>query len=431
MDDLLNRCLTFLRSRQIEAYLVGGVVRDQLLGRDSHDIDLVVPQNGLRVARELANQLGGAFYALDAERETGRIVMPDRAIVDVALIRGTDIDADLAARDFTVNAMARASREMATLIDPHHGADDLQARLVRAVSDQSFADDAVRLIRAVRLADELAFTIEAQTERLMRRDVPLLAQSSGERVRDELVKILQLDDAATALNALQTYQLLPVMLPYARFDQDVRRIVNHLGKVEHALHTGETHLIPPVPADLIRKFRSTLGAYVETALSSERTRSGILKLVLLYQDPKAIGTDLQRLKFSRHEVEYAGALVRHQTRFAQLGTAVDTLATHRFFRDTDSAALGLIITALSRNIGTSYEDSTLDVARALLQNYVEAYDRIIAPKPLLNGAEIAARFGLSGPQIGQALAALVEAQVRGDVNSVADAERYLATAINH
>ncbi|MCA1553835.1 MAG: polynucleotide adenylyltransferase, partial [Chloroflexi bacterium] len=77
MDSTLTCCLEFFCKRRVNAHLVGGTVRDQLLGRDSHDLDFVVPQEALPLARELADTLGGAFYPLDAERETARIVMPD------------------------------------------------------------------------------------------------------------------------------------------------------------------------------------------------------------------------------------------------------------------------------------------------------------------------------------------------------------------
>ena len=205
MNDLLARCVTFFQKQRLEAYLVGGAVRDMLLGRECHDLDFAVPREALQVARELANALGGAYYPLDEERETGRIVMPDRNVVDVALLRGDHIEADLAARDFTINAMALPPLLAAyhlpqlNIIDPLNGVSDLRARLLRVVSDQTFVNDPLRLLRAVRIAGELNFTIEAYTESLIRRDAALLAQASGERVREELLNILV---------AVHTYQTL-------------------------------------------------------------------------------------------------------------------------------------------------------------------------------------------------------------------------------
>ena len=118
MDDLLARCITLLGADSTAAWLVGGTVRDQLLGRDSHDIDIAVASGALAIARKLANVLGGAYFPLDVERETGRVVMPNRAVIDVAMLRGSDIQDDLAARDFTINALARSLADPGHLIDP-------------------------------------------------------------------------------------------------------------------------------------------------------------------------------------------------------------------------------------------------------------------------------------------------------------------------
>src|SRR5689334_3383869 len=138
MDDLLARCVDVLQAEGSAAWLVGGTVRDQLLGRDRHDIDIAVTSGALSIARRLANLLGGAYFPLDVEREIGRIVMPDRTVIDVALLRGSDIQDDLAARDFTINALARSLTDPSRLIDPFDGERDLRARILRAVSDQVF-----------------------------------------------------------------------------------------------------------------------------------------------------------------------------------------------------------------------------------------------------------------------------------------------------
>ena len=98
VDALLDRCLAFLQRRKLETYVVGGTVRDRLLGRAITDLDLVVQSDALRVSRELADELGGAFYPLDVERETGRVLLPDRTVVDIARLRGATIEDDLAVR---------------------------------------------------------------------------------------------------------------------------------------------------------------------------------------------------------------------------------------------------------------------------------------------------------------------------------------------
>ncbi len=409
MSDLLTRCVTILQQRHVEAYLVGGTVRDQLLGRTSHDLDFVVPHDALGIARMIANQVGGAFYPLDTEREAGRVVMPDRVMIDIALMRGADIRADLATRDFTINAMARPISNLDELIDPQRGADDLRACLIRAVSEQSFRTDPVRLTRAVRLAATFGFTIEPQTREWLQRDAALLTDASGERVRDELVKILEQPHSIAPLSALQTCGLLPLVLPHAQWNDIVQSALQQL---EEFFVAGSAHVA--------QRLVELLRAHAVEITNSEHMRALFLKLAVLYEDAAQCAADLNALKFSRHEIDYARALVRHRARFAQLPVPVDALATHRFYRDAGSAALGLITIAASQE-----SDAITKTATALLESYADAYEHVIAPAPILNGAELAEQFGLRGPHIGEALVALVEAQVNGIVRSREDAEKFI------
>ena len=131
-----------------EIYLVGGAVRDAILGRASHDLDFVVPGDGIKLARRVANKLKGAFYPLDTERDTGRVVLiqddGSRTIMDFATYRGENIEADLRDRDFTVNAIAY-NLQTETTLDPLNGAGDLYAKRIRACSPESLSKDPVRI----------------------------------------------------------------------------------------------------------------------------------------------------------------------------------------------------------------------------------------------------------------------------------------------
>jgi tRNA nucleotidyltransferase/poly(A) polymerase len=155
-------------ARHGQAWLVGGWVRDHLLGEETHDIDFVVPRGAVATARQLATAVGGAFVLLDEERDTARVLVgqPWEALyLDVAGLRAPNIEQDLLERDFTVNAMAAPAAEWrapdAALIDPTGGRVDLERRMLRAVSEESFRADPLRLLRAVRLSAALAFDLES------------------------------------------------------------------------------------------------------------------------------------------------------------------------------------------------------------------------------------------------------------------------------
>ena len=155
-----------------EIYLVGGAVRDTLMGRESHDLDFAVQADGIKLARLVANRLNGAFYPLDDERDTGRVVLirenKTRTILDFATYRGTDIEGDLRDRDFTINAIAY-NLQTEEILDPLNGAMDVRAKVIRACKPESLENDPVRVLRAIRLAAGLRFHIDVDTRQNMRQ----------------------------------------------------------------------------------------------------------------------------------------------------------------------------------------------------------------------------------------------------------------------
>lgn len=169
-----------------EAWVVGGAVRDEALARPLVDLDITCrePESAARAYRRRA---GGAVFPLSERHGAWRVALPDGRTVDFTPLRD-GIDADLATRDFTINAIAvpLAGGEW---IDPFGGAADLDARLIRAVSERVFEADPLRLLRAVRLEDELGFRVEAQTETLVRAQARLAAQPAGERILGELERM--------------------------------------------------------------------------------------------------------------------------------------------------------------------------------------------------------------------------------------------------
>ena len=168
------------------AYVVGGAVRDELLGRPVLDLD-VACGDPVGAARAHADATGGALFPLSERHGAWRVAFRDGRTVDFTPLRN-GIEADLATRDFTVNAIARplGSRE---LVDPLGGRPDLERRTLRAVTPDVFRDDPLRLLRAVRLEDELGFRLEDATAALVRRDAALVPRPAGERILDELARL--------------------------------------------------------------------------------------------------------------------------------------------------------------------------------------------------------------------------------------------------
>jgi putative nucleotidyltransferase with HDIG domain len=330
-DPLVQTARVVCAEQKVAACIVGGAVRDMLLGRSVHDWDFAVECDGLRLARAVADRLDAAFFPLDEERDTGRVVVYNadgtRTFLDFALRRGDDWCADLEARDFTVNAMAWPLDGLGESLDPFGGQRDLDARLVRAVTERSLRDDPARAMRAVRLAGELGFEIEPQTVEWIRRDAALLVNVSAERVRDELGKLLVQPDSLAGIQRMDDLGLLAQVLPEVAALRDVEQsrphhwpVLEHtlfvLGVLERSVATGITPT-PTLPlqgeesspfsptgrrvrdegqamsapefvwsdmAQTLADFRSPLAAHLAQPLSDERTALVALKLATLLHD---------------------------------------------------------------------------------------------------------------------------------------------------
>ncbi len=169
-----------------EAWVVGGTVRDELLGREILDVDIAC-RDPEQAARDYARAKDGAPFPLSATHGGWRVALAGGRTVDFTPLHGS-IEDDLATRDFTINAIARplAGGE---LVDPFEGRDDLEQRLVRAVDAAVFEHDPLRLLRAVRFEEELHFTIERRTERLVREQAKLVTRPAGERILEVLMRL--------------------------------------------------------------------------------------------------------------------------------------------------------------------------------------------------------------------------------------------------
>jgi tRNA nucleotidyltransferase/poly(A) polymerase len=372
--------IEWLARQPVAAYLVGGCVRDRLLGRAVYDLDVVTAGDGLELARRLADHHEGAYHALDVERSTGRAILKDergdRLLVDVARFRsegpsGLQEEAatrhpdplarrlalDLVGRDFTVNAMAADVRAPEDVIDPHGGQADLVAGLIRPVSDGSIRDDPLRTLRALRLAAELGFDLTSHTEALIRRDGQGLRSVSAERVRDELARLLILSNAAPYLTRLDSLGVLTAVFPELEPLRDLEQPPPHyLDALAHSLQTvaslevilRELAVVDgrlgegwsarlPYRHSLggLSRFSDRLRAHVFSGLARDRPRLVALKLAALLHDAgKAAAQSIEtdgRIRFLGHDrdsVRIAGQAFR-RLRFTKLEVQLaETVVRH-------------------------------------------------------------------------------------------------------
>jgi hypothetical protein len=169
-----------------EAYVVGGAVRDELLGRPLLDVD-VACREPADAAAAYQRAAGGALFPLSERHGAWRVAFREGRTIDFTPL-ADGIEADLATRDFTINAIA-VPLVGGEAVDPFGGQADLERRTIRAVSESIFEDDPLRLLRAVRLEDELGFRLDDATEQLVRAHADLVARPAGERILAELLRL--------------------------------------------------------------------------------------------------------------------------------------------------------------------------------------------------------------------------------------------------
>jgi tRNA nucleotidyltransferase (CCA-adding enzyme) len=425
------RAADWLAARAPEVYLVGGTIRDWLLGRESHDVDFAVAKHSLSLARRLADHLGGYFVPLDRKRGIARVVCGEgreSIYLDLTLLQGQSLHQDLSHRDFTVNAIAlRLGEERPRLIDLHYGQKDAQRRLIRAVTPHIFTDDPLRLLRAVRLAAELEFAIEPQTEALLRQHVSLIGLSAAERIRYELVRVLHSPQARRWVHFLVDTGLLGSVLPRLEPYLDAAESAfDRMHQLTTALRDGQ---LGPLGLQALAPFGEDLVAHLAQPTKGEHSREDLLRIAALLSPLPADDAEcaLLRLRFSAHEVRFGSGIVAHHPRALQLqGVDISRRATYRFFHESGDAGLEALLLALAL-LGEGRRSGHLaEGAARMLDAYFHSYEDVVAPPPLLDGHTVMSELGLEpGPRVGQILAALREAQAAGEIRTRAEAVRFV------
>jgi putative nucleotidyltransferase with HDIG domain len=453
--------------------LVGGAVRDLLLNRPIHDYDFILPEDAVRIARRLADKTGAAYMTLDAERDIARLIWKDgqRVSLDFAAYQGPDLLADLWARDFTINAIAIDLRNPGKLIDPTGGISDLLAKQIRPCLPDSFKNDPVRVLRAIRLANTLEARLPTETLALMRQAVAGLPSISPERLRDELFKILDLPQAATALRIMNMVGALGELLPDLVALQGLQQSPPHVQDAwEHTLDVinrlqslldvlspaydaeGVGSLVLGLAVLRLGRYRGQLAEHFAEQLNPERSLRSLLNFAALYHDVgksltrsvdadgrirffehEQVGADVasargHALRLSNAEIERLRTIVRHHMRpslLAQAGGIPSRKAVYHFFRDTGEAGVDVCLLSLADTLAT-YGPTLpqerwawkLDLVRHLLESCWEHSQEVVSPPALVNGHDLIETLDISpGPRLGEILEAIREAQAEGHITS--------------
>jgi putative nucleotidyltransferase with HDIG domain len=449
--------LTVLARRALEGdegvWVVGGAVRDATLGREVVDLDLAVAGDPAAAAKAIAREGRGHSFELSAEFASWRAVAADGSWqIDLTALRGESIESDLAERDFTIGAVAvpLAGGEP---LDPHGGLADLDRRLLRVVSERSFAADPLRLLRAARFAAGLELELDADTAALARREAARAGEAAGERQLVELRQLVGGPFPLRGMALLDELGLTAVVLPELEALRGVEQGPNHHLDVHGHTMAVLGHALE-VEADLER-FGGERAAEVERLLAEpladEMTRGTALRFGALLHDVgkpatrtakdgyvtfighdrdgvEIVGGLCRRLRASRDLTRHLQDLTLHHLRLGFLVREAPLPARriHEYLRATGPVAADVTLLTIAdrlsaRGSGPFATEEAIEAHLALARQMLAAaldWRRDGPPRPLLRGDELAAVLDIGeGPRLGELLAELEAAQYAGEIST--------------
>ena len=451
----------------MRAWIVGGAVRDRLLGRAARDVDVAVDGAAEALGRRLADRLGGAVFTYSERFATVRVVVGDVhidlsplrpgpvAAAEQGAVSAPEADAearlvaDLTGRDFTVDAMAEAVGG-GEVVDPLGGRDDLAARRLRLCAPGALEDDPLRVLRLARLELELGFEPDAGALAAARRAAPRLAAVSGERLGGELTATLGLAGASGAVRRLAGLGALAVVLPELDGVRDVsQNAYHHRDVFEHTLEAldhvrgvvaqlgGARFLATPddvgLPgADPVAPVAWTILLHDIGKPVVRRTEDG--RVMFWHHDEVGRAMALvvaDRLRMSRRFTHFLGLLVRQHLRLGFLvrEQPLSRRALARYRRDVSPYVFESVVVSLCDRLATRGEKTSMtSIARhyRLARDVWSEVSKAPVPR-LLSGDDVVGLLGIApGPAVGQALEALEEEVEAGEVATVDEARAFLA-----
>ena len=439
----------------MKIYLVGGAVRDILLGRKIRDFDFTVEGLVRPIGKNIANELGGAYYVLDDEREMVRVIIEDEQMgkfdVDIAQLTGETIEDDLQERDFTINAMAIAVGSEKKFVDPLNGLSDMENKMLRMCAPDSLQNDPLRSLRAIRMCLEFGLTMNEDLLDAMYDARSRLYVSSMERYRDEMFKIIRLHKNAEAVGMCQKFGLLDHLFPEYNTDNPVNS--EWIANTDHfslllTVDQKNTELL----SDFDNYVSSRLGNYKETlkaffdkplALYHNRRMLNLFAAIAgsLGEPAEIAGEWCSRLAFSSSETNFVMNSLQSFEHLCEVKSPENygDVDIYRYFRQYKEGGIGGLILYLAdgyryQNIPNAYRTWCDKVV--FVQNMVSAYFtrfmEVISPRPLMSGHDIQELLAISaGPVIGQIKNALIEAQIRGSVRNMSEAESFVRLEAKH
>ena len=351
-DDILKRIGIVADHESIAVYVVGGYVRDHLLGKEVKDTDIVVLGSGVEFAKKVAKDFGRTNLILFENFGTAMLPLDDRKLEFVGArkesysknsrkphVEGGTLDDDLLRRDFTVNAMAASlnAKTFGQLVDPFEGQSDLRAGILRTPLDPeiTFDDDPLRIMRAMRFSAQLGFTIEPHVLEAAGKMAKRLAIVSQERISDEFLKIMSSTRPSVGLQIMYDSNVMEIVFPeiaqMAGVDQ--RKDYHHKDVFRHTLQVVDK--VADVSDNLWLRMTALLHD-----IGKPRTKAFVQETGWTFHGHEDLGARMvkkifQRMRFPLEHVPYIEKLIRlHLRPQALVDDGVTDSAVRRLLFET-------------------------------------------------------------------------------------------------
>lgn len=413
-----------------DAYIVGGTVRDMIIGKDPVDVDIVVSGNAGRFARSILKKIDGTLFLLDKERGVFRIATRSESppfYYDISPMRGGDIFTDLSFRDFTIDALAIQLSCMNTIIDPYSGEADIRRGCIKVISRKSFEDDPLRMLRAFRLASTLRFKIDTDTLIAIQGMSSSLRLAARERIRDEFFRILSSPKSIQYLNHMHNTGLLKVILT-GLDEEGIREGLKVFERLEHLYNTLQ---------DIFSPYHVDVEKYLLTRIEEGITNATLWKWIALYIinniNGELMRNDLEGLRLGNKACRLALLGFKHgQTCIPDkdIKDIEDKRSIYHFFKATGDDGIGLILYQLA-SFATIREiyDTALRNARFAISWYLYEYKKMKV-SPLITGDDLTGLFQIApGPVFRRLLDAVEENRAIGILSTRDDAISFLKKLI--
>lgn len=454
-DEILNK---IIENFDEEIYLVGGSVRDLYFGKLSKDRDLIVKDTDARDFSLLAAEiLDATFVPLDEVNRIYRLVMPDKIdYLDITNPLENDIDKDLKRRDLTINAIAVNLRTL-EILDPTGGIGDLKNKIIRAITEENFKDDPLRLLRVFRFLSKTGFDIDSETLEFVRKNTDLIFKPAIERINYEIMHLFEGKFSHSALLQMENIGLLEKIFPVVKelkkvtpnshhhlrlFEHCVETVRNiqilyenssddikiHLEKVDFGGYSRLAHL-------KLAGFLHDIGKFSTWSIEPDTGRHRFIK----HDDvgAKMAVPILKKMAFSNKQIDYISMMIKNHIYPSSVMSApeITEKIMMRYVRKMEDNSIDAIILAQADRLsarGPAISDemveNNINSLNRLLKFYLDVKDTLEPLPKLLDGNDVMKILNIKpSPKLGEIMNAIHEAQISGDILTKEHAVEFVKT----